>query len=634
MLLSDIYGLDCIIYHKLLSLRPIADMSRPLSSILILLALAGTTSVVGQHSLQRFAYPINTDDYDEICPIMSYEEDYLFFTRVGHPDHIRTLYYDSIDLSQTLSAQEYEDQLRDIFRMISGKPLDKAYTSTFNQDVYFALSNKGIVASVQHPSYPINSALPNSICSTMGTAGDYVIVNQFYADGSLRPGFSAVSFDGDTTFSWPRALDIDQYRNLSGAVNVSMSADGQLMFLAMQGADSQGDHDLYLSRRLDDKHYSKPHNITDINTRYRESTPFISKDGQRLYFSSDRPGGYGGMDIYVCEREDQSYEHWSTPSLLKQPLNSSADDTHPYVALDENTMLFNSNRDGSMDILRAKINRDDTLSAAIEVRIRIIDETGRPIAGEINWSEAYDYEPAFSGFFKPYDGHYTYHIEHNIPHLFYASRRTQTSQRAIVDPQELLEAGMSVYHLDLFLELDGKEVSSTIDREISVLSTSPIVDEVTEATPDTAELTAEVVEEGPQRYDLETVDKDLLLIAPMHTVILRNIYFTKGRSEVVPASYRMLQKLARVLVDNPEAIVQIEGHTDNVGDPKALKMLSEARASAIRRYLIDHGVAPDAVKTIGYGKSQPLTNNETERDRRRNRRVEIRVLQGGQGTSN
>ena len=73
-------------------------------------------------------------------------------------------------------------------------------------------------------------------------------------------------------------------------------------------------------------------------------------------------------------------------------------------------------------------------------------------------------------------------------------------------------------------------------------------------------------------------------------------------------------------------VIQIEGHTDNVGDSKALLDLSLSRANAIREYLIKNGVPSAQVRTKGFGASRPITKNRNEDERSRNRRVEIRIL--------
>jgi hypothetical protein len=70
---------------------------------------------------------------------------------------------------------------------------------------------------------------------------------------------------------------------------------------------------------------------SDINTPYRESTPMLTHDTKKLYFTSDRPDGFGGKDIYYSERLDALYTRWSTPKALNPPVNSLGDDSHPHL---------------------------------------------------------------------------------------------------------------------------------------------------------------------------------------------------------------------------------------------------------------------------------------------------------------
>ena len=81
-----------------------------------------------------------------------------------------------------------------------------------------------------------------------------------------------------------------------------------------------------------------------------------------------------------------------------------------------------------------------------------------------------------------------------------------------------------------------------------------------------------------------------------------------------------------MLLDNPEIYISIEGHTDNQGDPDDNQVLSENRARAIKQYLVGQLINPVRITTIGWGSSKPLNNNETEKDRKKNRRVELRII--------
>jgi hypothetical protein len=251
------------------------------------------------------------------------------------------------------------------------------------------------------------------------------------------------------------------------------------------------------------------------------------------------------------------YLHWSEPRLLKVPLNSPYDDSHPYVAIDEKTMLFTSNRDGSMDIFRAKVKRDTALERPIEIKIRVLDEEGQPVSCLINWEEAYGYEPAFSGFFRPRDGHYTYTIKDNIPHTFYATRRKEITQKAIIDPQELMDAGIFEFYLDLYFELDGKIIPTGMDRDVAVLS-----DKVPDAilnerdTEDTLaiEMDSTLENEVMEAYDPDDLDERILHVDASESIVLKNIYFSRGRWDVLPGSIPTLEKIGR----HPPAISQYD----------------------------------------------------------------------------
>lgn len=107
---------------------------------------------------------------------------------------------------------------------------------------------------------------------------------------------------------------------------------------------------------------------------------------------------------------------------------------------------------------------------------------------------------------------------------------------------------------------------------------------------------------------------------------LDKVYFDLGDARVLPESYDQLDNLAEHLKENPELQIQIEGHTDNQGDPKANKRLSYDRAFNVREYLIKKGIAGDRIKFIGLGDTQPVAKNNDEESRQKNRRVEYKIL--------
>lgn len=109
-------------------------------------------------------------------------------------------------------------------------------------------------------------------------------------------------------------------------------------------------------------------------------------------------------------------------------------------------------------------------------------------------------------------------------------------------------------------------------------------------------------------------------------VTLQNLFFATGESEVLQQSYNELVKLKNLLLKNPEMRIELRGHTDNQGSIDYNQKLSEARAKAVVDYLVGKGIERRRLSWIGFGKSQPVSDNNTAEGRHKNRRVEYRIL--------
>lgn len=101
------------------------------------------------------------------------------------------------------------------------------------------------------------------------------------------------------------------------------------------------------------------------------------------------------------------------------------------------------------------------------------------------------------------------------------------------------------------------------------------------------------------------------------------VIFATGKSEVLPAAQQRLNAVAAFLKTSPERAITVEGHTDNVGPDNFNMALSQARADAVRLYLIGQGVMAEKIRAIGMGEGQPIATNGTNEGRTTNRRVEI-----------
>ncbi|HMR55803.1 MAG TPA: OmpA family protein, partial [Cyclobacteriaceae bacterium] len=92
-----------------------------------------------------------------------------------------------------------------------------------------------------------------------------------------------------------------------------------------------------------------------------------------------------------------------------------------------------------------------------------------------------------------------------------------------------------------------------------------------------------------------------------------------------PQSFPELDRLAQILEENPSIKIELQGHTDNVGNKVALQELSENRVMAVRTYLVNKGVKKDRITGKGFGPNKPIAPNDTEENRQRNRRVEFQI---------
>lgn len=109
-------------------------------------------------------------------------------------------------------------------------------------------------------------------------------------------------------------------------------------------------------------------------------------------------------------------------------------------------------------------------------------------------------------------------------------------------------------------------------------------------------------------------------------LVLKELIFQQGRAKIDQASYAELDKVVLMLNQNPNMVVQLEGHTDTRGDPKANMKLSELRVEAVKDYLLDKKIHKSKVKTKAFGGTQPISRENTEEAHRMNRRVELRIL--------
>ena len=355
-----------------------------------------------------------------------------------------------------------------------------------------------------------------------------------------------------------------------------ISADGKTLFFSSMRPGGKGGRDLWFTTRQAGGKWSKPENLgATINTDLDEQTPFLHPDGQTLYFTSNGLPGMGENDLYLVRRQPDGT--WGTPQNLGYPINTKANEGTLTVSLDGRTAYFAANRpdsQGGIDIYQFEMPANARPQPVTYARAKVKDAvTGKPLIAKVEFTDL-------------------------KTGLSYVSANTKSDGSFLV----CLPA--------------GKDYALNVNKE-KYLFYSENFNLVESATFDKPFLL---------NIELQPIGSDPDAIAPVSKPIaLRNVFFETGSAALLPSSAAELDRLASLLTEVPTLRIQIYGHTDNVGDDGSNLKLSEARAKSVYDYLAAKNVAADRLKFKGYGEAQPIETNDTPEGRSRNRRTEFVV---------
>ena len=247
--------------------------------------------------------------YQEIRPILSPDGKTLFFSRRKHPQNIG-------------GKRDFEDIWYCEFD-------DKSNT-------WGPAKNIG---------EPLNNTGPNFVSSITSDGQVLLLGNQYLKKGKMKAGVS-MSHKTESGWSKPVNLKIKQDYNYSNKAGYYLSSDKQVLIMSVEREDTRGGRDLYVSRQVKNGKWSKPINLgNQVNSRYTEEAPFLSEDGEALYFSSNKKGGFGDSDIYVSYRLDNSWTRWSKPQNLGKEVNSKHADLSFFIPFGSEEAFFTRNSD-------------------------------------------------------------------------------------------------------------------------------------------------------------------------------------------------------------------------------------------------------------------------------------------------
>jgi outer membrane protein OmpA-like peptidoglycan-associated protein len=427
--------------------------------------------------------------------------------------------------------------------------------------------------------------------------------------------------DVKTNGNWTNIVSLPFNDDAYSCAHPSVSEDGRILFFTSDMPGSYGQSDIYWVTILKDGKYGTPQNIgSHVNSRYRENFPYV--DGNILYYSSDRPGSIGGLDIFMValDRPD------SKPTNLGDNINSRSDDFCFVIDRKHKTGFFSSNRPkgkGKDDIYFFKQEtkiKDCKQLISGEIRDK---ETDKLISGAIVKMYSHDNILLATVPVKK-DAKFAFNLACRGNYRLEAEKYDykKTFRHINFTPNEFNQ------DLVLYLEKKKKDIVASIDvkkktdfkkKETKSISQKKINNKPIVQT--------KVIKKEKQKDHkttiLNTDGKEILNLKP--------IFFALDEYYITQESYETLAKAARIIKENPDITIEFGAHTDCRASDSYNLHLSALRANEVVKHLVYLGVAKNRIIGRGYGESQLVNKCRdgikcTEEEHLQNRRTEFVII--------
>lgn len=485
-------------------------------------------------------------------------------------------------------------------------------------DNALVLKKKELKHYTQNLPSPINSSNPLSKAVFNGAEDFivYVVIQQ-----NKLVFYSSKKVGG----VWQPAVDItDQLAVNDQFTLCSISADGNRLYLAKyEGRESA----LYISTRNDTAWSACVKMSKPVNSNYDQTFASESADGETLFFTSNRKGGIGGLDIYMSKKNDKG--QWGSPVNLGKSVNSIYNEETPYLAADNTTLFFSSQGHfniGGYDVFMSKK------------------------MSETSWSE-----PQNIGYpLNTTDDDLSFIPSNELGRAYFVDVYKNRGSLVEIDTRE---------HREMLYNLMGKvsladESSSLKNVMVNLInekgdtlhSQSPSAEGkyLFQITPGSYSLSFTASGYTNQVKPVYAVAESQVadiqvdaVLQPIQVtsgefVSIRSVFFDFNSAQFARDDSTLLERIARIMKDYNMLSIEVEAHTDNKGDKRYNQRLSQKRANAVSDYLVSRGVEKSRIRSIGVGDAVAIARNtnadgsDNPEGRRFNRRAEIRLLNAGQ----
>ena len=464
-----------------------------------------------------------------------------------------------------------------LFFICENHPYNTKYNSIRNsQDIWYSeRDSSGNWTEAIHMDYPLNTYHYNAVY-WISPDNNRILIRNAFVDGDYAGNGVSMSYRlKNGRWSKPQMLHIKNYHKYDrGRQNgASMSQDGQTLLLYMSEASGSYNNDIYVCFIEPDGTWTEPKSLgKKINLpKYNEMTPYLAADGETLYFSSDRPGGLGSNDIWMTKRLDKTWQKWSDPVNLGSPINT--EDWDAFFTLDAGGeyayMSTSLSGYGESDIVRVKLLEKEKPNPVVLVSGNVYNKkTGKPLSASLLYETLPDGAIAGDGISNPEDGAFKMVLPYDKNYMIRATADKFFAQSENLNLDSLVKAGYMEIHKDLYL----------VPIEIG------------------------------------------------QVVRLNNVFFDFDKWNLRPESYVELDRVVKLLNENPAIEIEMSAHTDSRGSDEYNFTLSDNRARSVMEYILSKGIATSRITSKGYGETQPVVPNDTDENRQLNRRVEFKIV--------
>lgn len=456
-------------------------------------------------------------------------------------------------------------------------------------------------------------------------------MNQVYASDREKEVFMQAvrTQNGEFTVGEPLEAPFNVSDDNQGGCTISI--DNKHLYFAMMRMEGglQPNCDIYVSD-FNGEYWSDIRKVSPLinDPKYWDSQPSISADGNSLYFASDRPGGFGGIDIYVSKK-DRTTGQWSAPQNLGSMVNTAGDEKTPFIHSDSETLYFSSNGHfgfGEYDIFYVRQNEKGEWMEP--------ENIGSPINGLTDDTGFFVSSDAKTGYFFSYNEGkvngkgigrwdlFSFELykeaRPNAVGFLKGTIKNNDSlvQGAVVEIKDVLTKKVNYALVDS----SSGEFMAAVKKENNVLIT---VKKDGVAFNSTMVEASKLPEAGQEAVSMEV---KLESASEGESFVLNNLYYATNSAEIKAESKVVLENFAEYLKLHKNMVIEIQGHTDNVGNLNDNMALSSNRAYSVKSLLEEFGVESKRISAKGYGPTVPVADNTTEEGRALNRRTEFKIV--------